>query len=79
MANTASNTGDKSSAKLAAEGWEKRSTNDEPRLSELIDMYRELGYEVYLRSFVAEEEPGCSECMALAPEKYKTVYTRKAS
>jgi len=59
------------------EGWEKRSTTDEPRLSELVKTYEELGFEVLLVPFDADEEPGCSECMKTSPQHYLTIYTRK--
>jgi len=59
------------------EGWEKRSTTDEPRLSELIKMYEEIGFEVLLMPFAPDEEPGCSECMKTSPQRYRTIYTRK--
>ena len=59
------------------EDWEKRSTNDEPRLSELVKMYEEIGFEVLLEPFKPDEEPGCSECMKISPQLYQTIYTRK--
>lgn len=62
---------------LVSEGWKRQSTHDEPRLSELADMYEELGFEVHLEPFHPEDEPGCTDCMKISPEKYKTIYTRK--
>lgn len=70
---------EKSAVALAGEGWEKRATYNEPRLSEVVEMYRELGYEVYLKPFDPDEETGCSECMKVSPGKYTTVYTRKTA
>ena len=69
--------GNKSSMELIKEGWEKRATYDEGRLAELVEMYQELGYEVFLKSFEPIEETGCAECMKIAPEKYTTIFTRK--
>lgn len=63
--------------KILNEGWEKRTTTDEPRLSELVRLYDELGFEVLLVPFNAEEELGCSECMKTSPQHYRTIYTRK--
>jgi uncharacterized protein (UPF0305 family) len=54
--------------------WERQATYDEPRLSEIADMYAEIGLEVHLEPFHPDEEPGC---MAITPEKFKTIYTRK--
>ncbi len=30
---------------LKKEGWEKRFTIDEPRLSEMVEQYKELGFD----------------------------------
>ena len=57
--------------------WERQATYDEPRLSEMADMYAEIGLEVHLEPFHPDEEPGCTGCMAITPEKFKTIYTRK--
>jgi hypothetical protein len=61
---------------LKNEGWEKRFTMDEPRLSEMTDQYKELGFEVLLEpvDFSSEE---CTDCMAADPKRYKTIYTRQ--
>jgi hypothetical protein len=62
---------------LTREGWQKQSTNDEPRLSELVEAYKEIGYEVHLEPFQPEEEPGCKECIKSQADRYKTIYIRK--
>jgi hypothetical protein len=62
---------------LAHQGWQRQATYDEPRLSEMADMYKDIGLEVHLEPFHADEEPGCTACMASTPELYKTIYTRK--
>lgn len=74
---TKDKTGLKSSAEWAKEGWEKRNTYDEPRLSELKGYYEELGFEVMSLPSNPEEEAGCTACMASTPEQYRTLYTRK--
>ena len=58
-------------------GWDRQATYDEPRLSEMVETYREIGLEVHLEAFHPDENHGCIDCMAAAPEKYKTIYTRK--
>ena len=68
-----------SSAALVGAGWMKRATYDEPRLSEIVDLYKELGFEVYIQPFNPLEETICAECLKVSPQKYKTVYTRKAA
>jgi len=62
---------------LAAEGWQRRSTYDEPRLTEMADTYREVGLEVHVEPFHPEDEKGCVGCLATFPDLYKTIYTRK--
>jgi aspartate aminotransferase-like enzyme len=60
---------------LRKEGWEKRFTMDEPRLSEMAAQYRELGFEVLLEPVDLSSEE-CTSCIAVAPYRYKTIYTR---
>ena len=57
--------------------WTKRTTIDEPRLSELVELYEELGFEVLLRP-VSRDELGneCSDCLLSMPDRYQTIYTR---
>ena len=64
---------------LISQGWEKQSTNDEPRLSELVETYKEIGFEIHLEPFNPDEEPGCTECMKISPDIYKTIYIKKKS
>ena len=61
---------------LNAEGWEKRTTYDEPRLSEMAETYEELGFEVLVEPFVPAGSPDCSECMMAEPGRYRTLWTR---
>ena len=58
-------------------GWERRTTIDEPRLSELVQLYEELGFEVLLRP-VSREDLGqeCGTCYLAQPERFRTIYTR---
>jgi hypothetical protein len=62
---------------LIREGWKKQATYDVPRLSEMVEMYRQIGFEVHLEPFKAENEDDCSGCMQSTPDLYKTIYTRK--
>ncbi|MFH0998994.1 MAG: hypothetical protein V1844_26410 [Pseudomonadota bacterium] len=62
---------------LVLEGWERQNTLDEPRLSEVAEMYREIGFEVRIEPFDPDRESGCTECMKASTEKYKTIYTRR--
>jgi len=61
---------------LKIQGWEKRFTIDEPRLSEMVEQYKELGFEVLLEPVDLSSEE-CTSCIAVDPKRYKTIYTRK--
>ena len=63
--------------KLIKEGWKKQATYDDPRLSEMVEMYEEIGLEVHLEPFNPENETGCTDCMRLMPDLFKTIYTRR--
>lgn len=62
-------------AELLAQGWERRFIYDEPRLSEAVEIYRELGLDVVLLA-VAPDDVDCSECMKEDPGRYRVIYTR---
>jgi hypothetical protein len=64
-------------AELEEEGWTKQFTVDEPRLSEAIEMYKLLGFEVHLEPMVADESSEeCAACLEVMCDRYKTIYTR---
>ena len=65
--------------KLIGDGWVKKATYDNPRLSEMVAMYAEIGLEVHLEPFNAENEKGCTGCMQFFPDQFKTIYIRKRS
>jgi hypothetical protein len=63
---------------LKKQGWVKRSALDEPRLSEAIELYKSLGFEVLLEP----AKPGdlgadCSVCYSDSCDKFTMIYTRK--
>jgi hypothetical protein len=67
---------------LLKRGWEKRFLADEPRLSEMKEMYESIGFDVLLEPLPANEESsectesGCTACLDLDPARYRTIYTR---
>jgi len=63
---------------MSDEGWMRRTIADEPRLSELIEMYKELEFETKVQNLTPEdfEDEMCNECMKMNMEKYKVIYTR---
>ncbi|TRZ70334.1 MAG: hypothetical protein D4S02_00665 [Rhodocyclaceae bacterium] len=48
-------------AALLRDGWRKQTTIGEPRLSELAENYRDLGYEVLVERYRADGD-GCNTC-----------------
>lgn len=62
---------------LEGEGWVRQFTADEPRLSEAVELYQSLGFEVHLEpASPGELTEECQVCSAVDGERYKTIYTR---
>jgi hypothetical protein len=70
---------------LIAAGWERRFIACEPRLSEMVSMYKEIGFEVLLEPLPSKEEigqsgcidSGCTACYDADPERYRIIFTRQ--
>ncbi len=63
---------------LEDQGWTRQFTADEPRLTEAVEEYRELGFEVLLEPVDPGEMDGeCASCLMAACDKYKIIYTRR--
>ncbi|MDP6109243.1 MAG: hypothetical protein QGF71_04105 [Rhodospirillales bacterium] len=62
---------------LVAEGWEFRCNTDDSRLNDVVDTYKELGYEIHLQPVnlngLSSDCGGCAGLLA----KFQAVYTRK--
>lgn len=71
---------------LISKGWERRFIACEPRLSEMVDTYVEIGLEVHLeplpdidKSEATDSscaERGCTVCYDADRERYKIIFTR---
>jgi len=59
--------------------WERRSIIDNDRVTEQVEMYESIGFEVMVKDVDPEHLPEeyCKECFIANPEKYKILYTRK--
>jgi hypothetical protein len=66
-------------AELENQGWVKQFTTDEPRLSEAVEEYQELGFEVHLEPVDPLQLPvgECSRCLLADGDRYKDIYTRR--
>ena len=66
------------SKELEKEGWLKRTTIGEPRLSEIVELYKSLGYEVRIEPVTLEDmDNDCRRCYENNVDKVGTVYVRK--
>ena len=70
---------------LLREGWRRQTTIGEPRLSELVENYRAMGYEVrvegYQASVAGSDTGGCTTCLDAGQDMGQvigTVYVRKS-
>lgn len=63
-------------ARVAA-GWERRFITDAARSKEMLELYRELGYEVCADPVRPEELlDDCQGCAVVAESQFVTIYTR---
>ena len=62
---------------LVAQGWTKQFNTDEPRLSEAVEMYEQMGLEVHLEPVVIDPDSSeCQLCFEQDCDRYKTIWTR---
>ncbi|MCF8032092.1 MAG: hypothetical protein K9K66_02480 [Desulfarculaceae bacterium] len=71
-------------AQLSAQGWVKQFMADEPRLSEAVEEYRALGFEVHLEPVdpvACGQEGGCTACFSEpeAAARLKIIFTRSGA
>ena len=67
----------------STEGWQRQSVASEPRLSEAVELYESLGFEILLVPVLQECSSGgaegtCTACFGADedPERLKVIYTR---
>ena len=66
------------SEELKKEGWIQRTTIGEPRLSEIVELYKSLGYAVRVEPVNLDElNEDCQRCYKNEVDELKTVYVRK--
>jgi len=72
---------------LIKAGWERRFVACEPRLSEMVEMYQQIGFEVHLEPLPTKEEleaegtsacedSGCAICFDVNRERYRIIFTK---
>jgi hypothetical protein len=63
---------------LESQGWTRQFISGEPRLSEAVEEYQGLGFEVLLEPIDPLEMTGeCSLCLMGAGDRTKIIYTRR--
>lgn len=62
------------------DGWEHRFVAAGARADEMVDLYRELGYEVVADPVMTHTlEDGCVACFSSGGEQYRSIYTRRTA
>ena len=67
----------KTRQELEKEGWELASTSSGAHLRRILEMYQELGFNVYLEEITPEECGGCTICYVTGNETITRIYTRR--
>ncbi len=65
-------------AEAVAAGYKRNFVADEPRLSEMIENYRDLGFEV-ITVPISLDSADCNQCMKQNPARFQVIYTRRKS
>ncbi|MCX8125698.1 MAG: hypothetical protein N3E40_00945 [Dehalococcoidia bacterium] len=60
------------------EGWELASISGGDHLVRIVEMYREMGFEVYVEEVRAEECPECNQCFKNGGPVFRVFKRRKA-
>ena len=62
---------------IRGEGWERQFSIEEHRLSEYVELYESLGYEVRVEAMIPDEKEECQECIQAEFDNLRTIYTRR--
>ena len=64
--------------KLTAQGWKRRFMADSLRLSDYLELYSSLGFEVRSETVQpADIGPECNDCRSTLCRQFVTLYTRR--
>ena len=71
---------------LESQGWKRQFAADEPRLSETVQLYREIGFQVRLEPLHPREKTSdgqvcqtngeCRTCFEGFEDRYKIIFTK---
>jgi hypothetical protein len=62
---------------LIEQGWALAATTSGAHLRRVLELYRELGFDVYLEEVTPEECGGCTVCFVAGNETITRIYTRR--
>ncbi len=60
-----------------AAGYTRNFVAVEPRLSEMVQTYEELGFDVVVVPTSIDDDAECTECMKQNPELFQVIYTKQ--
>lgn len=66
----------KTREELEREGWQLASATSGAHLRRILEMYQELGFDIYLEEVTPEECGGCTVCYIAGDEPITRIYTR---
>ncbi len=67
----------KTRQELGKEDWKLASITSGAHLRRVLEMYQELGFDVYLEEITPEECGGCTICYVTGNETITRIYTRR--
>lgn len=58
-------------------GWEEVAIDSGDHVQRMVEMYKELDFEIYLEEVKPEDVGRCTDCYEASGEKLFRVYTRR--
>jgi hypothetical protein len=68
----------KTQQQLKAEGWKIATVTGYASLDRILDMYQELGVQVYLEKIRPDQCEGCTQCFTESGEAIYRIYTKQS-
>lgn len=65
------------SKEMVEMGWEEVAIDSGDHVQRMVEMYKELDFEIYLEEVKPEDVSRCTDCYEASGEKLYRVYTRR--
>ena len=62
---------------IEAEGWKRQFTVEHKRVSEYVELYESIGYEVRVEPAIPNEKEECQVCYKIDFSNLSTIYTKR--